>query len=183
VVPAARAAAEAPVASEVLRAAIERGLAEGRGVSLEGDVHGVVVSELPSGTRFAIDPSGAYWVIGDDGRAPARFLRSTHGPDELPNGTEGRFAEALEVPRHDFEDGLEAGARAADLPVQETLLAFPTMELLQAMLAASSAYTARLALRWMLPSERSDLAAAIARIAKDAHMTQDVRDLARHLGG
>ncbi len=177
----------APAPITELARAIALRIAEGRGVRLDDETSGVVVTHLPTGTRFAVDASGSYWSLAasdaDAPPSPARFRRNTRPADEMPDGTEGRFAEVLEVPRHDFEDGLEAGARELGLPVTEALVAFPAVELIAAVLGMTSAYTARLALKWMLPSERAELAPVIARLAKNAYMTQDVRDLARHLGG
>jgi len=45
----------------------------------------------------------------------------------------------------------------------------------------SSGFTARLALRWLLPSERAELLPSISALVKNGDMPQDVRDLARHL--
>ena len=74
---------------------------------------------------------------------------------------------------------LRASRRTAFL----LLAAFPAVPLLHAILSMSSGYTARLALRWILPSERAELLPVIVPLVKNQDMPQDVRDLARHVSG
>jgi hypothetical protein len=138
----------------------------------DGPAVALLLAELPSGARIGIGRDGSFWIAPDGGE-PVGFVA----------GTEGRFVEVLEVSRRDFDDRLEAGARAAGLPVDAVLVAFPAVPLVRAILAMSSGYTARLALRWFLPSERAELLPVIAPLARNADMPQDVRDLARHLAG
>ena len=159
--------------SEELRAAVSSALEAGRGESLPTEPSCLVIVTLPSGARLGIDAQARYWIAPEDGSPASMFAAEK----------EGRFLEVIEIPRRDFEDLLEAGARALDLPVDPTVVAFPALELLGSVLGMPSGFAARLALRWLLPSERSPLLPAIVALISNGDMPQDVRDLARHLRG
>lgn len=96
-------------------------------------------------------------------------------------GGEKRFVELLDIPRRDFEEQLEASARAAGLPPEDTLFSFDAPRLVETILATRSQHFCRVGLKWLLPSELRALSPAMRRLAADEDMPRDIRELAEHL--
>jgi len=126
---------------------------------------------LDSGARCGLDREGRWLLVPDDGR-PA--TRST--PD-----TAHLFHEVLEWKRPRFDDALEAGARAAELPADEVVFAFPTVDVVRGVLAKQHPYLTRLALEWLHPTELRALRADLREVTRTASMPLPVKELAERL--
>lgn len=126
---------------------------------------------LDSGTRCGLDAEGRWLLVPDDGRPPVRYA-----PAQAH-----LFHEPLEWKRRRFDDALEAAARAAGLPAEAVLFAFPAVEVVRAVLAKEHPYLTRLALEWIGPTELRELRAEILAVTKVESMPRPVKDLAERL--
>jgi hypothetical protein len=134
----------------------------------EGELPPLVT--LDSGATISLDRAGRWLHRSAEGPTTA------FGPD-----TAHAFAEVVEQPRDAFEEALAAGARAAELPPDEVVLSFPTLEVTRAVLAKNYAYLTRLALAFIRPSELREMRAAIVAVVEAKETPGPIRDLARRL--
>ncbi len=126
---------------------------------------------LESGARCGLDREGAWLLLPEDGRPAVRSAPETAH----------LFHEVLEQKRARFDDAVEAAARAAGLPADETVFSFPAVAVVRAVLAKQHAYLTRLALEWLLTTELRELRGEIRKVAQDTNMPLPVRDLAERL--
>jgi hypothetical protein len=126
---------------------------------------------LVSGARVGLDASGA-WHVAPEGGGPLRAYAPEQGQ---------LFYEVLESKRDDFDARLEEAARAAGLPAEATVLAFPAIGVVRAVLAKGLPYMTRLALSWLRMTELRELRAEIVEVARDPAMPAPIRGLAERL--
>ena len=126
---------------------------------------------LDSGARCGLDPDGRWLLVPDDGRPAV-----VYAPAEAH-----LFHEVLEHKRRRFDDALEEAARAAGLPADEVLFAFPAVEVIRAVLAKEQPYLTRLALEWIGPTELRLLRAEIRAVTRALAMPLPVKQLAERL--
>ncbi|HEX4462110.1 MAG TPA: hypothetical protein VGM56_09205 [Byssovorax sp.] len=136
---------------------------------LEGDATLPLVT-LDSGAVVGVDAKGRFTFTSDAGVRSAFDATSAVA-----------FGEVVEQGRDAFEERLAAGARAAELPADEIVAAFPAVELVRALLAKEFAYLTRLSLLWILPSELRELRADIVRISESDRTPGPIKDLAKRL--
>lgn len=126
---------------------------------------------LDSDTRLGLDVE-ARWVIAPaDGREPFR----------CEPGSEHALYEVLESKRNVFEERLTEGALQHGLPSDDVVFAFPAVEVVRAVLSKGMAYTTRLALLWVIPSELRELRDDIARVSKAKETPAALKELAERL--
>jgi hypothetical protein len=126
---------------------------------------------LDSGARCGLDAGGRWLIAPDDGRPIVRYA-----PADAH-----LFHEVLEQKRRRFDDAIEDAARAAGLPAEEVLFAFPAVEVIRAVLAKEHPYLTRLALEWIGPTELRLLRAEIRAVTRVTHMPLPVKELAERL--
>lgn len=155
---------------ERLREAIGQVLEAGGGEPLLGSRFLALIT-LDSETRVGLDME-AQWVIAPgDGRDAFRCMP----------GSEHALYEVLESKRNEFEERLAEGARGHGLPGDEVVLAFPAVEVVRAVLSKGMAYTTRLALLWVIPSELRELRDDISRVSKAKETPAALKELAARL--
>ena len=136
--------------------------------------HFLGVFTLDSGFRYGLafddELEQLGWAVGTD-----------EGMQLFAERNVGHFVEVLEHRRSDFDEQLERGATELGLPALETLLSFPALSLIRAVLTNFSQHFIGLGLRWLLPSELRALRKEIQRVADDKLMPQALRELAAHL--
>jgi hypothetical protein len=125
---------------------------------------------LESGQRIGLAAAVAWIAAPAEG--PPRSYAAEHGHV---------FYEVLEVKRADFEAQLEEAARAAGLPPDEIVLAFPAVGVVRAVLAKGLPYMTRLALLWIRNSELRELRADILAVSASATVPNPIKDLAERL--
>jgi hypothetical protein len=96
-------------------------------------------------------------------------------------GTERRFLEWFEEDREAFEDAIAEAASTRGFDGRAVADSVPAMALVEGILALRTPLVCRLALRWVLPTELRPLRSAIAGVAADRTLPQDVRDLAERM--
>jgi hypothetical protein len=126
---------------------------------------------LDSDTRVGLDPEARWVVAPGDGREPFR----------CEPGDEHALYEVLETKRNEFEKRLAEGARGHGLSEDDVVLAFPAVEVVRAVLLKHMAYTSRLALLWLIPSELRELRGDIERVIKAKETPVSIRELASRL--
>ena len=126
---------------------------------------------LESEARCGIDSKLTWISVPTDGRPIARG----------EPGQEHLLYEVLETKRDDFEKKLAEGARAAGLPPDDTVLAFPAVAVIRAVLEKELAYLTKLALQWALPSELRELRADILKVAAARNIPTPVKEMAKRL--
>jgi hypothetical protein len=126
---------------------------------------------LDSGARCGLDGKARWILLPDDGRPATRAA-----PD-----TAHLFHEVLEWKRARFDDALEAAARASDLPVDEVVFGFPTVDVIRGVLAKEHPYLTRLSLEWLRPTELRALRAELRAVTLCASMPLPVKELAERL--
>ena len=146
----------------------ERLVEAGEAVAV-GELSFVSVLELASGARYGL-LAGPRWAV-------------LEGERLIPfaPGDEKAFVEALEYPRREFDDLLEAGARARGFDGEAVMFTFPALELVQAMLVSGSPHFTRVALHWMRPTEIRAARAQLVAVTQNQLMAQAVRQLAERL--
>lgn len=165
----------AEITSELLERM--RAILDGGGGEAFGDARFVPLVTLESEARCGLElrletKARLVWVSApSDGRP---LVRAEPGQEHL-------LYEVLETKRDDFEDRLAEGALAAGLPAEATVLAFPAIAVVRAVLAKEHAYLSRLALQWLLPSELRELRVDILRVIAARDMPTPVKDLAKRL--
>jgi hypothetical protein len=125
---------------------------------------------LESGAVISLDRS-AHWIHTSSEGLMTQFTAATGHV----------FAEVVEQPRDTFDDALAASARAAELPSDEVVFAFPALDVVRAVLAKNYAYLTRLALLWIRPSELREMRAEIILVTETPNIPGPVKDLARRL--
>jgi hypothetical protein len=155
---------------ERLREAIGKVIEAGGGEPLLGSRFLPLIT-LDSETRVGLDAEARWVVAPGDGREPFR----------CEAGGEDALYEVVESKRNEFEARLAAGANALGLPGDEVVLAFPAVEVVRAVLSKGMAYTTRLALLWVIPSELRDLRDDIARVSKAKETPASLKELAGRL--
>jgi len=156
------------VVSEVLSARIDAG-----GVEQIGDHPFVELVTLESEARYGLS-------VGSSGEARWAQVNGDRLISFAPE-TARFFVEVLEHERSAFDDLIMGGAEGAGLPGTETLLSFPAVELVSAIVETRSAHFVRLGLLWLLPSELRLLREEIVAICQDSGLPQTLRDLAGRL--
>jgi hypothetical protein len=113
-----------PAMTETLAEQV-RAIIEGGGGESAGDTRFLPLITLESEARCGLDASARWVSVPTDGRPIAR----------CEPGQEHLLYEVLETKRVDFEKKLAEGARAAGLPPDESVLAFPAVAVIRAVLA------------------------------------------------
>lgn len=155
---------------ERLREAVGKVFEAGAGEDLLGSRFLPLIT-LDSETRVGLDPELRWVVAPADGRQPFR----------CEPGGEDALYEVVESKRNEFEERLAEGARGYGLPGEEVVLAFPAVEVVRAVLLKHMAYTTRLALLWLIPSERRELYDDIAKVSKAKETPASLKELAARL--
>ena len=125
---------------------------------------------LESGQRIGLTAAAA-WVA-----VPAE------GPPRVFTADEAHaFYEVLESKRSEVEDRLEEAARAAGLPPDDVVLAFPAAAVVRAVLGKNLPYMTRLALLWLRATELRELRADIVAVSRSPGMPVPIKDLAERL--
>jgi hypothetical protein len=148
---------------------VARVLAAGGGECCDDERY-LPLAQLESGAVIGLDAAGR-WVT----------FRPDLGLVRWGDGNEPRFTEAVETKRETFESQLAASAVAAGLDGDAVVLAFPSVELVRALLQKRSVLVCRLALLWVLPSELRELRSDIAEVASDKYLPRAIRELASRL--
>jgi hypothetical protein len=129
------------------------------------------VATLASGARLGLDAS-ASWILVPEGGGPIRAYAAEHAHI---------FYEVLESRRDEFDDAIEAAARAAGLPPDEVVFSFPAIAVVRAVLTKSFPYLTRLALLWIRNTELRELRADLIAVSRSGDMPVPIRDLAERL--
>jgi len=136
-----------------------------------GELRFLPLVTLESGARVGLDPDGKWVFAPGDERPPVR----------IADDNVYRLQETVEQKRREFEDTLEAAAKAHALPPADVVFSFPALALVRAVLTKQSSYLSRLALEWLLPSELREMRAEIVAVVNDERMPRPLRDFATRL--
>lgn len=126
---------------------------------------------LESGARCGIDSKACWLIAPEDDKPAVRFSPATAH----------LFHEPLEWKRGRFDDAIEEGARAVGLPPDDTVLAYPSVEIIRAVIAKQASYLTRLALHWAHNTELRELRRDIVSVTKQDNMPVAVKELAARL--
>jgi hypothetical protein len=151
--------------AEAVTRAFEAGKAEAFGATKQ-----LILLQLESGARLGLD-------------AEARFTLTAEGgePKVLDATTARDFHELVEQSRDAFDTALEARAKELGLTPNDLVCAFPAPLIVRAILDRDFPYLSRLALLWVIPSERRELADVIARAARSERLPPSIREIAERL--
>ncbi len=144
-----------------------------QGESIGGATFVPLIS-LDSGRRCGLTAELSWAVASEPGAAQETL-------EMFEQGHERSLFELLEWERSDLEGQLEEIAKEHEIPVEPLLLAVPAEKLVRAALATGSSFYARLALRWLLPTELRLLRQEIKEAASNKELPVAVRELAAHL--
>jgi hypothetical protein len=136
-----------------------------------GEARVLLLVTLDSGARLGLDREARWVLVFDDGRPSARFA-----PHEAH-----LFHESIEWKRRRFDDALEEAAKGHGLDPFAVADAFPTIEVIRAVLAKEHPYLTRLALEWLHPTELRELRGEIRKVTRSDSMPVAVKDLAERL--
>ena len=144
---------------------------EGGAGAFQGALRFLPLVTLESGARIALDPDAHWVLVPGDGRPACVYS------DEAAH----LMHEVIEEKRERFDDALEKKARASGLPPDDVVMGFPAVPVVRSILAKKSSYLTRLALEWVLPSERRELREEILEVTRTDNMPAQVKELARRL--
>lgn len=125
---------------------------------------------LESGQRIGLTAAAAWIAVPAEGPPRAYADDDAHV-----------FYEVLESKRADFDDRLEEAARAAGLPPDDVVLAFPAAGIVRAVLGKGLPYMTRLALLWLRTTELRELRADIVAVSRSPQSPVAIRELAERL--
>jgi len=162
--------------TEGLRAGFEALTADGRCEVVEGRAF-VPLLTLESEMRYglALRDEELVWARAQDG-APGKAVLIFVEP-----GAEVRFVELVEHERDELESRVAAASEALGLDGAAAVASLPVLTIVGGLLNGRAALFCRQALRWLRPTELRPLRDAIAGVAEDRSLPQDVRSLAERL--